>query len=848
MKQKKKTNSAAVKPAVSLPVQAPENSAAHAAVPAPCSVPAVTLRDGRSFGRFPGWVLPAFLGVALYFCLYLPTGRFSMVMVFTALALSLVFCKSASANLRERAGIPALLMLGWFFWLGASAIYATGGMNASDEFVKSLAAIPLALLALLFVERHHLRVLFWIMAAMAAFMGLICVDSSATGVLYGAFCAVMDALGANFGSLSQYVGAGRINGIYNNANIIASIFALGGLLAIWLTRSGGKKWEKPLGAFLTGVLAMAFFLSMSRGAILCFGAAMIVYVIATGKEDRLSLSVFLVETVVVTILLSALAMKFLGEIGSAIPVLLTLLCGVVLYGLDRFVGAPVSARLAGKGKLIALTCGGLVTAVVVYAVAALNITGPYTFAASGQRLYRTVELPAGAYTLDVECSGQISGEINAVLTRDSVRYSHETLFEGVLEDGITVVVPEGAQLIQLAFYGDTGDAITAMAFSDGTEVELGFPLIPSFLANRLQEGLLTGSSFAMRSQYVEDGLKLFAQRPLLGFGLGGTQTWLMRVQPFFYESKFLHNDIVQIMADQGAVGLVLFMGMMLGTAWLLLRRLRQERDPLAAVLLACWVMMNLHSVMEINFSHRGYQTYAYLLLVLMLAAFPVTLKLPAREVKRVGTGTAAAVLVWLAFFGISYQAHRLAHHGIENLQVLSNEQVMNDLHQYSTMDLYDPEDARAYFMANALALEDPRYHSDMVRYADWLRNSGTRYACTSVAYSYYMPQGDLEQMFACVNEGIMNYAAHRDVWNLELLEYFESVLPQLSPDQFPDFVKGVQSTLTMLEEFNEGRMEPIDLALLVQEYVDKLEEVAELPAEQGYQEMMALVMEKNSEL
>lgn len=811
------------------PVPAPAPAAAPAA-PAPARF------------TLPGWVVPALLALGLYFTMFLPTTAMGMITVFAALVIALAGFKWAAPRMQERLGVPALLLVGWFLLLGLSAIYAPNGTNAAGELPRYLASLPVAMLALVWVDRRNLRAVLWVLAALAALLGLVCVDSSATGVLYRGFSAVMDAMGADFGSVPQYVGAGRINGLYNNANITSGIFAMGGLLSIWLTRTGERKWERGLGCFLTGVLAMSFFLSMSRGAILCFGVTLIVYAAVTHRADRLGLVFFLIETVVLTVILSALAMKFLGSDGSVIPDLLTLVCGGCIAAADRFAGRPAAAALAGKGKAIALVSGGLAALAVIYAVAALNITGDFR-GTSGQRLYRTVDLPAGTWTMTVDYDGEVEGEVVAVLSRDTVRGSTETLFSGPLADA-ELTVPEGTVTVEVSFYPQSDSVIRSIEFSDGTSVPMSFPLIPSFLANRLQEGLFTGSSFSLRAQYVKDGLALFAERPLLGWGLGGTQSWLMSVQPFYYEVVYLHNHIVEAMACQGLVGLVLFAGALLGAAWQLIRALRRDRtDSLAAVLLAVWVMMNLHSVMEINFAHRGYQVYAYVLLAVMLAVYPSAL--PDRSGKWLGRAGAGVLAAWLAFFGVTFELHRMAADDYENMTYFSNAQVMSDTKRCADRDIYDPENAQVSFVTNATALGDPKYNADTQRYVKALRDSGTRYACSSLVYGYYLPRGEVAEAFDALEQGILSYAAHRDIWSMELLAMFEQGLPSLSPEQFPEFVTGMEGTFALLADYNADRQEPVDLAILVQDYYDTMEQAAKLSPEEGYQLMLETMAEAN---
>lgn len=852
MSQKKKYSKAArkaataqVRQAESLP-QAGEAAARPEPVP---SVPvsagpqaALSLRDVKSFGVLPGWVLPAVLTVMLYLGLFLPTGGMSVALALFTLGLVLVFHRSALHHLRERLSVPAVALLAFFVVTGLAALYAACGGDAAGEFSKYLTSIPIALAALLWLERPQVRSVLWGLAALLTLLALLCVDSSGWGALYAGFAAVMDALGADFGAINQSVTAGRINGLYNNANVTASMFAVGGLLSIYLARTAEKKWARPAAVFLTGVLAMAFFLSMSRGAILCFGVTLIVYVLITGKEDRLSLVLFLVETIVVTVLLSAVAMRFLGDTGSFLPDLMTLLCGPAIYALDRFVGTPASARLAGKGKAIALVCGGLAVLAVVYAVAALNITGAYSFV-EGQRLYRTTELPAGAYTLSVEAEGDITVSVVAVLTGEAVEDASTTLYDGPVESA-SFTVPEAVQQVDFSFFGKTGAVLRSAVLSDGTELPLNYPLIPAFLANRLQEGLLSGSSFSYRVLYVKDGLKLFFTRPLLGYGLGGSESWLVSVQNWYYQTKYLHNHVLQIMVDEGLLGAVPFLTALLGSAWLLLRRLRQQRgDALAAVLLACWVMMNLHSLMEINFSLRCYQVMVYTLLAVGLALYPVPLRRPAAVI-RAAPGALAVISLWLAFFGITFQMHRSAQWDYEHLSAITPAQIMADFESCIKRDLYDPIDMQRSYVINGVLLDDGRYSEKIHQYAKALEDSGIYVACSTVCKSYYLPRGEYEELFACSRKGLSHLRAMNEPWNLQYELYFESLLPAMEADDFAAFVEGVQATRYMLAKAEAGGLSPIEINEKNQSYLAAFDHARMMDGERGYLYLLELVQQE----
>ena len=98
----------------------------------------------------------------------------------------------------------------------------------------------------------------------------------------------MEGLGdAAYQSLDQatYTGA-RFDGIYNDANLTGSLMALAVLVGLYLIRTGRKPWERFAACFLTGLSAVAFFTAMSRGAILCFGATVLCYLLFVGKGQR----------------------------------------------------------------------------------------------------------------------------------------------------------------------------------------------------------------------------------------------------------------------------------------------------------------------------------------------------------------------------------------------------------------------------------------------------------------------------------------------------------------------------------------------------------------------------------
>lgn len=152
-------------------------------------------------------------------------------------------------------------------------------------------------------------------------------------------------------------------------------------------------------------------------------------------------------------------------------------------------------------------------------------------------------------------------------------------------DGASFVVPEDAFRLYVSFSGEAGKEIRSASFSDGTKIPLKYRLLPGMISSRLQDGLFYGSSYLLRAQYDIDGWKLFQRSPLIGFGLGSSETWLTSLQPCFYESLYLHNHILQVLCDMGVIGLVFWLAFLGGSLWLLIRQMRGRRTPWRR---CCW--------------------------------------------------------------------------------------------------------------------------------------------------------------------------------------------------------------------------------------------------------------------
>lgn len=764
----------------------------------------------------------------LFFAMTLQTGRMAMLLV--VLALLSFIGREPFRLMGQRLCVPVLGLLGFMVMTACAAVYSSFGSYAAAEFYKYLSAFSLALILLARFEKKHVPGLLWGFAAVSAVISLLCIGGASGSGFYDGFVRLMEALGGNYSDIQQDVWGTRVSGIYNDANVSASILALGSLVGLHLADREQVRWKKVLACVLLGVSAMGFFLSMSRGGILFFALALLVWIIAAGKGNRLPLFFRMFFSAVTVVALSIPAIRGISS-GSFLPVALTLLCGLVIFALDWAVGSRLVRLLEGKSKRIALAAAVLAVVCVGYAIAGVTVNGAYTFDSSGY-LGRSLDLAPGEYTLSGDWDGEVEATVIVQDQLDLYYNTRTTLYRGPVEDAV-FTVPEGGRLT-LQLRGEEGQTIRSLRVSDGSVVHLGYPLLPSFVANRLQDSLRGSNSTFMRIQYDKDAWTLFTQSPLTGHGLGSTEGLYTSVQSFFYESKYAHNHVLQVMSDMGLLGLAGFLALLGGALWLLLKNLRSESGALAAMLLACWVMMNGHSLMEINFSIRAYLCAALCLLMLPVLLYGEPLKIKAAK----AGGVVLAALLWcvLAVSGALMEGHRMALREMETFSTDSASEFMDTTKKLVSRDWLDHEQNQLNFVGNAVRLNSVWYNGTMREYVEELRKSGTYTACSGLARYYYLPRGEFEELFACSREGIAQEASTKEAWNLQLNFYRNEVLPAAGAENMDVFIDGVLALRDYLAAYSEGRLEEIELTEENQAFMDDVAFMREnhIDAENSY--------------
>jgi len=813
--------------------------------PVPVPVPAAQEEAGADAWTFFDTVKVCLYSLLLFVAMTIQTGQMTMLLM--ALAFAAVVWdavpvkpigKKPFAHFRRCFGVPFLGLLAFALMNGLAAIYSPFGEYAVKEYYKFCASFSMAIILVAMFEKKHVRGLLWGLAAVCAAIALLCVDSGVGGELFSTFASTAERFGENYFIVYENVMESRINGIYHDANITGAIMGIALLIGLYLAHTEEKLWKRAFACLLAGITGVGLLTSISRGAILCFGMSALVY-LAVERWDRIQLFFLMICGAVAILACGVLAMLRM-EKGSAVPALLCFAAGGVMFLLDWLAGRRLAARLHGHGIAVLATCGSMCLLCGTAAVVAMTATEPYEFS-EGARLYRGLALEPGEYTVEGDWTITDGGwvQITSQTPKQALLLTSTLLYRDTME-GATFTLTEKAQ-VAFVFGCTKGDELRNVHLSNGTEIPMKYKWIPESIVTRFQDGLLVGHNFLQRIQYFKDSWVLFLKKPLIGYGLGSTEGLYTAVQPFFYQSLYAHNHILQVMCDMGLLGLIAFLALLMGAAWFILRRLREDREPLAAVLVACWVMMNTHSAMEINFSIRSFQCIAFLLL--LLPALIHGRSVPERTVGWAGAAVSVYLCVYLAAFGVLLERHREVEQEALGFTASSAAEYMNGMRDFAERDVFDHERYQLEFVGNAAILDNPLYNGTALEYVKELRTSGTYPACSGLSRYWYLPKREYAEVFACSREAIAQEASTKEAWNLQLDFYRSEVLPATGAEHMGEFLEGVHSLGAYLAEYSKGRMEEIALSEENQILLNAVDSIleAELNGEAAYAALSLLI-------
>lgn len=728
--------------------------------------------------------------------------------------------------------LPSLLLLGYAAWSWLTVFWAMSGKFHLREGSKLLIAVFFFLLVALrkSLDGAFARRVTGVIAGISALYAFLSIEAVSTGLTKTllARLPMWDTEKIMFQS-------SRLNGIFGNANIEASIYAIGIFCTIALVCGAEKKWQRALWAAAAAVDALAFLLVFSMGAMACFAAAVVIYLIFAGK-GRVAALLRMLEAAVPAFLcgFAAFALFGSGRVGLVLPVLLAnaaVAAVLELTVMEKLSRVLEKHQRAAFGVLI-----GAVFCVAVYAVAALYVTGPYTF---GMAIYRSARLNAGEHTITIEADGEVS---LSIFSRDRLELLNMTqtgLYDGPAEGAVAFEVPESSKITVVRMSAAEGVTVRGAVIDGEQALPLRHKLLPGFASERIQY-IGASTSEEQRATFREDALKLWRLSPIIGNGVGAFETGVTAVQDYPYETKYVHNHYLQLLLEDGVVGLALFAGALLTMLLALWKKRRQLEEGelfwLYPALCAELVMNGAQMLWDVSMSMVVFlcMTYAVYGLVVGACAEPFSEKAAAEETgkkkkaqakgldpsllaRNFGIGFTAVVLLTLC--GNLYASSKA------NAPVGSTDEFMSNLSAAARLDLYEHNDKKLSYVVASLNEGGEAYRAQADEYAAQLAkvqsNTIPRYLV-----GYYL---QTEQYDKAIDEAILGAsysASDADTWDdcAALLNeaLFQNMLTPLLTEERAALMAKLTEYYDALQAYNASALVPVELSESAQAFFDKI--------------------------
>lgn len=661
---------------------------------------------------------------------------------------------------------PAFAVFAYMLLAGISTLYAKSGKFAIAEFSCLLIAFCIFAVIVLTAKESKtaLRRSAAVLACAAAPVGILSIDAASSNILMRPFRVLMEAIGPGYADTGATFYS-RLNTIFGNPNTYAGLMSIACLLSLWLVITAQTRKQKVLCTILLMVNTISYLLAFSMGSLGVFVVACLLMLALSPKEGRIGLFLLLIQTAAVALVAGGISVKGFGDTvtGSPLPLLMLAVGCVLACVLEVYVREKVTAALAGKGKLMLGIVAGIIVIGIVYLVAALNVTGAYTFGTEGD-FRRTADLPAGEYTLTMQTTAPVQVRVAYKNTNNLIQNNETNLTSGSSDVPVTFTVPEDSEIVFFYFScsepGVTVESATYSGAQDGS-IKLGYKLLPAFIADRIQD-LAANGNVVQRGVYRQDAIKLWLTSPIIGRGLGGFENGVVSVQDYYYETKYAHNHYVEALCDLGVLGLAAFLAM-LGTAVWALVKSRKEKPLAVMMLAACVLQMFGQAVTDVIWSVGSClpMFFAVLALVTLYCGDCLRLKVPQNSKGgAVRWPVAAFSAIFIVLIGLNLVAQMI---------FTGSDLTLDDLKTCASIDLFEKNDYKLSYLisgGNEEGVAD-QYAADLAK--------AESNSITIPLAQYYVSSGQYDQALNVLDQGIAYMRADEEVWQ-QMFDLYETML------------------------------------------------------------------------
>lgn len=716
---------------------------------------------------------------------------------------------------------------------GLSCIWALSGKFFLQEFSKLIvaAAVYFAITAWLHRTQGAVYRIALIVAGCSALYTVLSVEAASTGLT-----AKLVGLLPGYNGLGIGFEAGtRLTGIFGNPNVLAGVLAIGTLLSLYLVEGAPETQRDKLPAALLSLNAFGLLLVFSMGGTAMFLLSIVVYLIAAGKGRTASL-IHMVLAAVPTLVFAFVAFPCFNREGVLVVVPLLAMVGnvAVVCLLERFVFGRLAAILEPHKRAAVGFFAAICVLVVAYAAAALTITSSFTFGADGLR--RSAYPAPGEHTLTVEATAPVQVTVVTQNMSQVMMHTESVLYKGEA-NGAQFTVPEDSKVVYFNFSAEPGTEISQASLDSGESIPLRYPLLPGFIANRLQ-GLWANQNAIQRTVFFEDGMALFAKSPVVGNGMGSFENAIKGIQSFYYETKYVHNNYIQVLLDTGVIGLLAYLAVFVCAIWSLWRHRkdRQEDAPFGTIYPALWagvVMVLGHSAVEVTMSNSPSLLYALIILALISLCYgsPLPSVVQKGALPALRWGSCALSGIFVLLLGGNLVARSIASQPVSQTSTF-----LSNLELAASLDAFEHNDYKLSYVITASSDGTAQELQNANQYAAELAEVNSN-SIPPVLVSYYLSSQQYEQAVSVAKTGLAYTASDSAAWN-QILDLFRQTLttnlqeggnsPLADESQSSLLCSGMQEIYNALCTHNANSMENIALSTANTVFLGQMRQISDV--------------------
>ncbi len=732
----------------------------------------------------------------------------------------------ATSDLRALRSPFVWPLAGYVVFAALTAIWAMSGKFFLREYLKVFlgAAICFTLLLKRRFDDDIARRAMSLVAGTATVYAFLNVEIATFGFTRTLFAALVpNGLSDNAGSTGL-----RLSGVFDNLNLEAALSTVGVIFSLALLCRAAEKRERAVYALALSFNAFALLMGFSMGALACFAVAIVLYLVFA-DEGRMAAFARMLEAALPTIASAMVSYILFSRGGSAAKaVLLVLLLNAAVTVLLELALAPrlVAALNAHKRAAVCFLAGA-VALLVLYVALGLSIHNAYTF---GEKISRQIHLAPGEHTLLVDTDGEVSVSIGSRNRVSVIIRGGDNLYTGA-DRQIAFTVPDDSEIVVVSFSAESGVTLSSAIIDGATELPLTYPLLPGFVAERMQ-GIRASRSAAERFVFMEDALKLWKLSPIVGSGLGAFECGYPRVQEFPYQTRYVHSHYFQALPETGVIGLALWIAALVAMVAALWRKRKAVDSPYRWCYAALWAalaMTALQSAWDASLSFLPFVLTAYTLFGLILricAVEPAEVAAPEQTKKRKKGGASqkrevslvrVAAVLFPAVFTLTLLGNIWAQRLLVNsFQSQSYEDFFSKVDLAMRLDAFEYNDAKLSYIQSAAYNHNVLPESVLTRadaYATELSKAQSN-SIPQALTAYYLTMAQYEKAIDAAKLAAVYSASSASVWNETaslLREAFSANYYALLLKDAAPYVHELLEYHALLDAHNEGVLVPVAL-------------------------------------